>query len=95
LKSQDPKEMEDLKRKIEKHLVEVDGKLQNHYINQKSIKYHLITAASLEITPTMKLQQIIQQTLLTTPRFPLVEGQPPQTLSDLHYYNPIVITEQD
>jgi len=30
LSSQDPKEMEKLKRKVEKHLVEVDGKLQNH-----------------------------------------------------------------
>jgi hypothetical protein len=95
LERQDPKAMEELRRKVNKHLVEVDGTLQNHYTNQKSIKYHLITAASLEITPTMELQQMIRETLLTTPRLLSIKGQPPQTLSDLPHYKPVVVIEQD
>jgi hypothetical protein len=95
LKSQDPKEMEELKRKVKKNLVEVNGKLQNHYNDKKSIKYHLITIAALEAISTNELQQSVRETLLTIPRLPSSKGQPPLTLSDLHYYNPIVITEQD
>ncbi|HEY5235442.1 MAG TPA: hypothetical protein VIJ14_04625 [Rhabdochlamydiaceae bacterium] len=91
---QDPKAMEELKRKVGKNLIEVDGTLQNHYNEQKSIKHHLLTLAALELLSTTELQQIIRDPLLTVSRLPLTEGQAPKTLSDLHYYNPIVVTEQ-
>jgi hypothetical protein len=97
-KTQDPKQLqaiETLKRKVESHLIEVNGKLQNHYNNQKSLKYHLIADASLEKIPTKKLQQIINETLLTTPRLPLAEDKFPQTLSDLHQWRPVTIIEED
>lgn len=79
-------------QKIAKHLVEVDGKLQNHSINHKSMKYHLIVAAALEKITTKGLQQIIHETLLTTPRLPL--GNAPQTLSDIHHFKPDVMIEE-
>ena len=91
---QDPKAMEELKRKVEKHLIEVNGTQQNHYIEQKSIKHHLLTLAALELLPTEELRQIIQEPLLTASRLPLTEGQAPKMLSDLHYYDSVKIIEQ-
>jgi hypothetical protein len=86
--------IETLKKEVKKHLVKVDGKIQNHAIAQKSIKYHLITAAALKHIPTNKLQRIIHTTLLTAPRLSLVEDQP-QTLSDLHLCKHEIIIEND
>jgi hypothetical protein len=94
-KSQDPEILQNiatLKRKVETHLVEVDGKLQNHSNNQKSIKFHLIAANSLGMISTEELQKIIKETLLTTPRLPLGSG--PQTLSDLHLCRPKITIEE-
>jgi hypothetical protein len=94
-KSQDPETLQNiatLKRKVETHLVEVDGKLQNHSNNQKSIKFHLIAANSLGMISTEELQKIIKETLLTTPRLALANG--PQTLSDLHLCKPKISIEE-
>jgi hypothetical protein len=92
---QDPKAMEELKRKVEKHLIEVNGTLQNHYNEQKSIKHHLLTLTALELLSTTELQQILREPLLTVPRLPRTEGQIPKTLSDLHYYNPVTVIEEE
>jgi formate dehydrogenase maturation protein FdhE len=92
---QDPKAMEELKKKAGKHLINVDGTLQNHYMHQKSIKYHLIVLAALELFSTAQLQQIMRKPLLTVSRLPLTDGQAPKTLSDLHYHNPVIVTKQD
>ena len=64
-----------------------ETKMQNHLMNQKSIKYHLIVADALEKIPEEELQSLIRKTLLTVPRLPLTEDQEPQTLSDLHFFD--------
>jgi len=92
---QDPKAMEELKGKVEKHSIEINGILQNHYIEQKSVKHHLLALAALELLSTEELRQIIREPLLTASRLPLTEGQMPEMISDLHYYNPVTVIEQE
>lgn len=50
---------------IETHKIQVGPKTQNHYITKKYYKYQRFVIETLETLPFKKVQQIVNQTLLT------------------------------
>ena len=72
-------EVSDLHTCVNKHTVTVidpqakkSRKMQNHYINHKSLKYHNILLKALETTSPKELSMIVNESLLVVPRTTLV-----------------------
>jgi hypothetical protein len=83
-------ELTNLFERLKKHITLVDEKVENHYINHRSHKYHQMVLAACKMVPLEKIEEIVQKTLL-------VDATPPQpgtpsSPSDAHLeiYNHVV-----
>lgn len=82
-------EKENLKTHVTNHLVSVEDKQHNYYINRQSFKYHLFVLNVLKVMSEEAIQSVIQKTFLRAYR--AKNGEFPKTLSDLRFWSPVVI----